>query len=154
MRVILPALVLGACVFVSGCASIVSDSDYLTTFNSAPAGAEVTITDENGTDVYRGTTPFSTTLSASDGYFDAMDYTARFELACYEPTTVPLKTSLDAWYFGNILFGGLIGMLIVDPATGAMYEIDSRYSATLAPASGQECQNRQVAVVPYRTQVS
>lgn len=30
---------------------------------------------------------------------------------------------MDGWYFGNILFGGLIGFLIVDPATGAMYTL-------------------------------
>jgi hypothetical protein len=31
---------------------------------------------------------------------------------------------VDGWYFGNLLFGGLIGLLIVDPATGAMYKLE------------------------------
>lgn len=30
---------------------------------------------------------------------------------------------LNGWYFGNIIFGGAIGMLVVDPATGAMWKI-------------------------------
>lgn len=30
---------------------------------------------------------------------------------------------LSGWYFGNLVFGGLIGMLIVDPLTGAMYNL-------------------------------
>ena len=34
-----------------------------------------------------------------------------------------LDSSLSGWYFGNIIFGGLIGMLIVDPVTGAMYNL-------------------------------
>lgn len=38
---------------------------------------------------------------------------------------------MDGWYIGNLLFGGLIGMLIVDPATGAMYKLDDSVYATL-----------------------
>jgi hypothetical protein len=37
---------------------------------------------------------------------------------------MPLKATLSGWYFGNIIFGGLIGMLAVDPATGAMWNIE------------------------------
>ena len=36
-----------------------------------------------------------------------------------------VSSSLNGWYWGNILVGGLIGMLIVDPISGAMYEIDN-----------------------------
>jgi hypothetical protein len=28
--------------------------------------------------------------------------------------------TVNGWYFGNVVFGGLIGMIAVDPATGAM----------------------------------
>jgi len=43
---------------------------------------------------------------------------------------------VNGWYFGNILLGGLIGMLIVDPATGAMYRLDSDYiNETLSTAN-------------------
>ena len=38
---------------------------------------------------------------------------------------------MDGWYIGNILFGGLIGMLIVDPATGAMYNLPDRVDINL-----------------------
>jgi hypothetical protein len=34
---------------------------------------------------------------------------------------------LNKWYFGNILLGGVIGMLVVDPLTGAMYSLDEDY---------------------------
>jgi len=30
---------------------------------------------------------------------------------------------LSGWYWGNILFGGLIGVLIVDPITGKMWKL-------------------------------
>jgi hypothetical protein len=43
---------------------------------------------------------------------------------------------LDGWYIGNILLGGLIGMLIVDPISGAMFKIaetDLNYNEKLQP---------------------
>jgi len=43
----------------------------------------------------------------------------------------PINSSVDGWYFGNILVGGLIGMLIVDPATGAMYNLPERVDVLL-----------------------
>lgn len=36
---------------------------------------------------------------------------------------VTLTYKLNGWYFGNILFGGAIGMQIIDPATSAMWKI-------------------------------
>lgn len=30
---------------------------------------------------------------------------------------------VSGWYVANLLFGGLIGLLIVDPLTGAMYNL-------------------------------
>ncbi len=32
---------------------------------------------------------------------------------------------VNGWYFGNILLGGVLGMLIIDPATGAMYKLNA-----------------------------
>ncbi len=42
----------------------------------------------------------------------------------YESKIIPINCSINGWYFGNIIFGGLIGLIIVDPATGAMYRLD------------------------------
>ena len=44
----------------------------------------------------------------------------------YETKKVNLECKVNGWYFGNLLIGGLIGMLIVDPATGAMYKLDNQ----------------------------
>jgi hypothetical protein len=52
----------------------------------------------------------------------------------YEPAEVQLKPSLSGWYFGNILFGGLIGMVAVDPNTGAMFNLmPNKVEQTLVP---------------------
>jgi hypothetical protein len=46
-----------------------------------------------------------------------------FELPGYSQAEIKLDSSVSGWYFGNLLLGGLIGMLIVDPLTGAMYNL-------------------------------
>ena len=71
-----------------------------------------------------------------------MDTSAKYTVTAakdgYASNTHPIQSSLDGWYWGNILVGGLIGMLIVDPITGAMYEIDTPSVAmSLSPAAGE-----------------
>ena len=41
----------------------------------------------------------------------------------YETAEVALTPKMSGWYWGNLLIGGLIGMLAVDPATGSMWNI-------------------------------
>jgi hypothetical protein len=54
----------------------------------------------------------------------------------YDTRTVPIDFKLDGWYIGNIIFGGLIGFLIVDPATGAMWKLDTEFvNETLSKTS-------------------
>ncbi|WP_022947121.1 hypothetical protein [Methylohalobius crimeensis] len=121
---------------LTGCASIVSDNRYPVTFSTNPSGAEVTIRDENHRTVHRGVTPFTVTLAASDGYFDGMDYTASFQKPCYQPTEVPHNSRLDGWYVGNLIFGGLLGLIIVDPATGSMWRLQDSAHADLIDSLG------------------
>ncbi|MDA8868601.1 hypothetical protein N9H91_02170 [Pseudomonadales bacterium] len=49
----------------------------------------------------------------------------------FSPKEYTLNSSVDGWYFGNLLLGGLIGMLIVDPITGAMYNLPARVDVSL-----------------------
>ena len=107
-----------------GCASIVSKSNYPVTFDSDPPKAEVSVKDENGVSVFQGLTPTTVSLRSGESYFDSKQYTATFTKDGYDPQTSSITSSLSGWYWGNILFGGLIGMLIIDPITGAMYELD------------------------------
>lgn len=109
---------IGSCFLCSGCASIISDTSYPVNISSSPEGAPFVVRNENGVAVARGRTPDVVTLEAGDGYFSGATYTIESG-----SERVTLDSNLDEWYWGNILFGGLIGMLIVDPATGAMWEL-------------------------------
>ncbi len=43
-----------------------------------------------------------------------------------------IKAGVDGWYIGNIIFGGLIGWLIVGPLTGAMYALPESVTVEMA----------------------
>jgi len=111
------------CSFLTGCCSIVGQSIFPVTINSNPAAANITITDEHGIQMYNGTTPTTLTLRAGESYFHAKEYTIKFSKPGYGDQITILKADLDGWYFGNILFGGLIGALILDPITGKMWKL-------------------------------
>ncbi len=132
MKKMISCLLIFCLLCVTGCASIVSKSDYPVSFNSSPEGATITIIDKNGQKIYRGKTPAQITLKSGTGYFSGAKYNVIFEKEDCEPQTVVLEKSLDGWYIGNILFGGIIGLLIVDPATGAMWKLPPTCHAAMA----------------------
>jgi hypothetical protein len=108
---------------VSGCATIFEGPSKAVTIDSAPGGAEFTIADRSGQVIHRGTTPQQLTLKNGAGMFVPAKYTITMTKAGYEETVAELTPNVAGWYFGNILLGGAIGMLLVDPATGAMYKL-------------------------------
>ena len=120
-KIILPALSLSlvAIAGFSGCASIVSKTTYPVSIKSFPPGEEFVVKNESGSTIHSGKTPQVVMLKAGDGFFDGATYKVEFEAG----NVLVIDSSLDPWYFGNILFGGLIGMVIVDPATGAMWKL-------------------------------
>ena len=129
----LVAVCLVAC---SGCASIISKSSYPVSIKSEPSGADIAIANRKGEVVYEGKTPTVVELKAGAGWFKGQDYVVTFKKIGYETQTAQIKQGLDPWYlFGNILFGGLIGWVIVDPITGAMWTLED-LNVTLEAGSG------------------
>lgn len=127
-------VLLAACLLLTSCASIVSKSRYPISINSTPSEAKITITDKKGVEVFKGNTPATLKLNSGAGFFSKARYQVKFEKDGYQSKTVPVDFKLDGWYFGNILVGGAIGMLIIDPATGAMYKLETEFlNETLAP---------------------
>lgn len=133
---ILAIVCLTAVVMSSGCASIVSKSSYPVTITSTPPGATFVVKNETGQEMHKAQTPATVTLEAGDGYFSRARYSVEFQKDGYQNTVAPLQPTLDPWYIGNLLIGGLLGMLIVDPITGAMWELDQNLLANLAVAPG------------------
>lgn len=68
-------------------------------------------------------TPCTVSLDPKRGYFKGQSYRLKLELAGYQTSEIELRSEMSGWYWGNILLGGLIGMLAVDPVTGSMWNI-------------------------------
>ena len=112
------------CAALAGCASIVSSGDQNIKVGSAPDHAEVTITGANGEVAFTGTTPSVAKLRRGAGYFKGATYKVRIAKTGYAAFETRIESKVNGWYFGNFFIGGLLGLLIVDPATGGMWTLD------------------------------
>ncbi len=107
-----------------GCASIVSHSRWNVPISSNPSGASVSVVNlRDNQEVFTGTTPATANLKSGGGFFAKAKYKVNFDLPGHKPFSTNLEAKFNGWYIGNLVFGGVIGFLIVDPATGAMYSL-------------------------------
>ena len=109
-----------------------SQSNYPVSINSTPDDATFTVKDRNGQVLHSGVTPETIILKSGAGFFKAGVYTISVEKDGFMTGTHTLKSTVDGWYFGNILLGGIAGMLVVDPLTGAMYRLPEIVNVPLA----------------------
>ena len=96
---------------LTSCATIVSGSRQTINFNSTPTNATVVV---DGQEI--GKTPLETKLERKH------EHKVEIKLDGYKTYSVEMKKTFNEWYIGNILFGGLIG-IVVDPITGAIYRL-------------------------------
>jgi uncharacterized protein YceK len=104
----------------SGCASIVNGRHADVAFSTIPTSAHVTVRDDSGRKVAELDTPGGVVLKRSRPYFLPARYTATIEAPGYVPAEVPIRSTVNPWILGNIVFGGIPG-LVVDSATGAAW---------------------------------
>jgi hypothetical protein len=116
---------------VSGCATIVSDSNYPVVLSSEPSGASFVIKNQYNMPVYSGHTPTTVMLKSNKGFFQGASYTVEVNKDGYLSAQSSISSSIDPWWFGNILFGGFVGFLVVDPITGAMFKLEDQTFLTL-----------------------
>lgn len=93
----------------TSCATIVHGTHQSVGIASSPSNASVWI-DRN----YQGNTPIIVEMSRKDNHF------IRIELEGYEAYEATFSRKMSGWVFGNIIFGGLIG-LAVDAVSGGIY---------------------------------
>jgi hypothetical protein len=103
-----------SCMLLSSCATIVSGSKQKVKFSSTPSNATIYV-DE--TEV--GKTPFEMKLKRN------REHHIIIKLEGYNTYETTLKSKFNAWYLGNILIGGVIG-LVIDPITGAMFKLSPK----------------------------
>lgn len=138
-KVWLAMLFLFASTVLAGCATIMGKSAAeALNVRSAPDQANVVITDESGTKIFEGKTPTSLPLEKKKGFFSGKKYAVTIKKEGFAEQTVIVDTKVNGWYIGgNLLFGGILGWLIIDPATGAMWKLDTNEINVTLDASKQ-----------------
>lgn len=113
---------------LSGCATILGGGGSQSVrIDTDPSQADIRVVNASGAQVFQGQTPIVVNLKRGDGFFQKGVYTVEARKEGYALTTGQIVPTINPWYFGNIVLGGIIGMLIIDPATGAMYRFDDDY---------------------------
>ncbi|WP_410222016.1 PEGA domain-containing protein [Pedobacter sp.] len=100
-----------AALSLTGCATIISGSKQEMQFNSTPTNATVFV---DGKEM--GKTPFSTKLTRKE------NHNVQIKLDGFKPYDLEVRKQFNEWYLGNLLLGGIIG-LVIDPITGALYRL-------------------------------
>jgi hypothetical protein len=138
-RCVVAAGIVAVSFFAGGCASIVHNGNRSIAISTDPPGATASIRKTGGTAindvVVVEKTPCTVSLDPRQSYFRGQSYTLRLELDGYQMTEIALTPQMSGWYWGNLLIGGLIGMLAVDPATGAMWNITPEKIEQKLPAA-------------------
>jgi hypothetical protein len=91
--------------FFSSCATIINGSRQPISISSNPTSARISI---DG--IPQGTTPFIANLKRRDNHF------IKIEMDGYLPSEVMLARKVSGWIAGNLVFGGIVG-IIIDAAT-------------------------------------
>jgi hypothetical protein len=111
---------------LTGCASIVDGGSAHVSVTTDPSDARVSVFNRAGEAVESQQTPALFSLKRGAGYFRGAEYRLVIQKDGYAKTELNLTTTVNGWYFANLFFGGLIGLIIVDPATGAMYTLSPK----------------------------
>jgi hypothetical protein len=102
---------IAATMLSTSCATIIHGTGQDVGISSSPTGASVWIDNTE-----KGRTPLITKLSRKDNHI------VRIQLDGYQSFEATLTRGVSGWVWGNVAFGGLIG-LAVDAISGGIYKL-------------------------------
>lgn len=109
---------------LSSCATIMNGTTQKIGISSSPTGANVSVDNQP-----RGMTPLFVDLKRKDTHL------VRMEKSGFDVFETAITRHTSGWVWGNIIFGGLIG-LAVDAISGGIHRLEpEQIHATLSPAS-------------------
>lgn len=134
---VLTAALAVSCIWVTGCASIITSGDRTIPVRSQPVAATVIVCDSENNVVANSITPTKIKLKKGAGDFEGADYRMVISKDGYQPKEIEIQHNINGWYFGNLFIGGLLGMVMVDPLTGGMWVLKAdKIDVELAPTVG------------------
>jgi hypothetical protein len=124
-KVLLTAILACSLFGILSCAAIIHGKNQDVFISSQPVGAKILVDERD-----YGVTPKTLGLprvGRMDGEPSAKkEYKVKIVLDGFEPYEVVLQRKVDGWFFGNLLIGGLIG-IVVDAVTGSMYKLNPNH---------------------------
>lgn len=130
-----------AALALSGCASIISGTTQEVAIRTTP-GARFVVINDSGSQVASGEVGESSVatmkLVRGASYFTPHSYKVKLSKPGHRPAMVNIDSGINGWYFANIAIGGLVGMVVVDPLTGAMFRLVPRVDEALLTPSGED----------------
>jgi hypothetical protein len=121
----------------NSCATIISGTGQEVSVSSTPR-AQIEIKADTGLVFYAGDSPAIVKLPRKHSY------TVTVQAGGYASQTLVITREFNAWFIGNILFGGIPGG-VVDAITGAMWNLEpSLLTVTLERVSAQGGQGLEV----------
>lgn len=113
MKRLLTSLLFGICgaSMLSSCATIMHGTRQNIGISSNPSNATIFV---DG--MYMGATPLVVSMTRYDNHI------VRIELDGYQPYEATFTRQVSGWVFGNVIFGGVIG-LAVDALSGGLYQL-------------------------------
>ena len=106
------AAIVGLAFGVEACSAIFNGSMQKVTINSSESGADITI---DGNNV--GKTPTSVNLKRGKSHV------IEVKKAGFDTYRVTTENSITGWFWGNLLCGGVVG-IVIDLATGSAYDVE------------------------------
>lgn len=134
------AVVVATGIALVGCASIMHGTSQQIGIGSTPSGANLTVDGQSF-----GTTPTIANLKRGDNHI------VKIEMEGYMPYETTLTKKVSGWVWGNIVFGGLIG-LAVDAISGGLYNLSpEQIQATLAKEGSAQIQLKDDSLYVFVT---
>jgi hypothetical protein len=127
MKTLLVLLATGFALLLSGCATITKGTQQTITISTDPTGAVCNLTRDAKPLAVVNPTPGSIPIEKAMGQISIL-----CKKPGYKDAAGALASEFQAWTFGNIILGGLIG-IAVDAASGAMHEYPAMVTITLEP---------------------
>jgi len=121
------ALLLAVVLLCTGCATLVTGSSQTITVSTDPVGATCTLKRDGKPLAVINPTPGSIPVGKASGPISVL-----CTKSGYEDAAGTLASQFQAMTFGNILFGGLIG-IVVDAASGAATQYPDAVTITMIP---------------------
>ena len=121
----------------TSCSSVIYRSKQDVRIKSQ-SGTKIAIKDSFGNTIVEGEEQLSIKLDRAKGFFEKGNYVIEVTKEGYKPVTMGLTGEMNkgSYIVGNLLLtplGTLLGMVVIDPLTGAMW--------SLSTTDGQKAEN-------------